>query len=403
MKKRFSVIALLISAAGAALGFFSGGLVAALLGNVCNYSVENVVKIITSGYCAAAAVFFGYLGLRLGLWLDAGKYRIVNPRPMVTVAALLLAFAAGALGQTLYCLENQSYLSTVQVSGEMSGAHIVLLMDESSSMNSYVDTCKEAACAFVDELNEDFSLQFMAFSYDVKDRNTSQFLPMTDKNKEVVKDVIRNAYDMGGTDFDLVLAKALDTLSDHADPDYKSVVILLTDGADYIDDSATRQTLSSDDVAFFTVRITMDDQLAQQDPAVQALIDLADEDFVLTTGVYGDLKTGDVIKALQDAMSIAGTKQITKWKLVLTTKSVWTGEETGIHQWIARLAMCAALSLIAALAYCGSLNLVQALINLTVGAGCGVVLQLLPPVGIAVFLVLCMGAFVRLEEVTGDV
>jgi hypothetical protein len=254
----------------------------------------------------------------------------------------------------------------------------------------------------VDELNADISLQFMAFSYDVKDRNTSKFLPMTDANKAAVKDVIRDAYDMGGTDFDLALAKALKTLGDHADPDYKPVVILLTDGADYIDDPATRQALSSDELAFFTIRIT-DDQLSQQDPDVQALTALADEDFVLVSGVYGDLKTGDVIEALRGAMDIAGTEQVTKRKLVFTDHFVWTAEETGIHRWIARLFLCAVLSLAAALAYCGSLNMVQTVINLTVGAGCGVVLQLLPIIGIVVFGMLCMGAFVRLEEVTGDV
>lgn len=402
MKKRFCFSALVLSMAFAALGMPVSLAFEKFLTAVCNSSLYNIANVILAGFFAMVTLLLGYLGLQVGLWLNRKKYRAEKQPKKFLILALAGAFITGALCQVLFGLEYQTFSRTVQVDTQKTGAHVVLLMDKSNSMYYMQDACDEAACGFVDSLDENISVQFIAFAAGVKDENVSDFLVMTVENKEYMKDFIRAAEDEGGTDFDEVLEKAIDTLNTYADPAYKPIIIMLTDGVDDIEDTDILQTLqdTSSDISFFSVRLTEDDAGDRQDHRVQALITLAHSDFPITPNADGTVDINTVMAAFRDAMASASTIVEEYQKLVLGEDFLLAEHESSVLRVVARMLFCIAYTVLAAVAYYGKPDGKSLVVNGVVGTLCGAVMAFtMVGLGTLSVWILCLGAFAIMEEV----
>ena len=401
MKKKFNFLALLFSLLGSALGFCSGALPDMLLRKLCSDSFVPIIIIIVSGFSLAMAVLLGFLGLRLGLVTAKKSYRAENAKVVALVLAVLLVFVLGSVSQWVYALQMRTYSENVVVNGTMDGMNVVLLLDASGSMDDFEAVCKEAACNFVDTLNQNCNLQFMGFSDFVWAENKTDFLPMTDANKKIVKDVITNCKDGGGTDFDGVLVKAVDTLTSNTAADRKNVIIMITDGTDMVEDPYVIQPLQNDEISLFTIRITIDDpELASM---IQGLIDLADKDFVIDPADAASLNLTALSDALNEILAITGTQEQQYTKLELTDEALWQKHPFDAVRFLVELVMCTVLSLLFSLAYCGKIRFLDGLLSGVIGLVCGLLVSFLPAVGLIAVWVGCGSAFVTLAEADKNV
>lgn len=247
---------------------------------------------------------FGFCGIQLAMLLSR-TYK-VERQPLWWAAFLLacaLVFGIGAGGQYLFMYSREE----VMVSAEVD---MVLLLDASGSMdtNGYTAPRTEAACQFVDSLDEDCRLQVMSFAGRVLD--SSQMLTMDSANKNVLKQMISLIDAYGSTDFNEPLQMAMDTLNGQSRPNCNKAVILLTDGESNLDAGIVNAYVGSD-IRVFSIRISSKSNL---DADAQALADFAKStggfDAQLTPNPDGSINTGDMLKAFQDAFKATSDTEI---------------------------------------------------------------------------------------------
>lgn len=247
---------------------------------------------------------FGFCALQLAMALN--KTYKVERRPLWWVAflvACVLVFGVGVGGQYLFMYSKEEVVVPAEVD-------MVLLLDASGSMDSYGYTAPrtDAACQFVDSLDEDCRLQVMAFAGRVLD--SSQLLTMDSVNKSAMKQMISSIDASGATDFSEPLQKAKETLDSQGRQNCNKAVILLTDGESNVETSVVNAYMGSD-IRFFSIRISDRSYL---DGDAQALADLAQStggfDTQLTPRTDGSIDTADMLKAFQDAFEATSETEV---------------------------------------------------------------------------------------------
>lgn len=311
MKKHiFDIKMWLITAVFALIGIF----VFHGLGYILESFIETSTRrhVFVNGILTAlffvVPLIFAWIGMRISLMLNRSRFEItgkvgsVRTLLIALVGCILLAFVT----QTLYALELRNEEEVIPGSDDelYKGTHIVLLMDSSDSMWADSVACEEAAIALINGLDETSSLQFIAFATNVMDRNVSDFLQLTASNKKVLTDFIKyDVFAAGGTDFNEPLERALDTLSAHRDPDYRPVILMLTDGYASIDDSVASRIKNDTELSLYTVRITDDAPGSAVDDMIKELLALADKDFTIPHSASGSVDVNDVLNAFRTAIS----------------------------------------------------------------------------------------------------
>lgn len=391
MKREFSLkcLALSVLLAGA-------GLYACLL--LADAGRESVPAALVWGFAAfALPLALGFLGLELGLWLDRKRYTALRPSRVASLLlALLLGGGLGAGCQLIYLVEYQNYTVTSTEDMEYKGVHAVLLMDGSSSMEKRRDACVQAACRLVDGLDENSSVQFAAFANNVMPRNVSDFLPMTRENRAQLQDFIRGTDLAGGTDFGPPLTLALTTLEEHADRDYRSIILMLTDGEAELSPDVSGPLADSDEIDLYTVRI-VENSSGSPSALAQALVDLAAEDFTIVPDGDGGVDVEEVLDAFWAALDGQAVVSHQRERLGLGTDlMLWNNSP---HYWWRILAGVLGCSLYAAVA--GLVYYRQAgrrlAVQLAAGAGTGAVLLAFPEAGLALLVLVCLGAYTTYE------
>lgn len=359
----------------------------------------------------AATLVLGYIGLEFGLLFNRKKYRTVGRRnPLLSlILAIVLGAGIGAVSGTVYSIDRITYTDTITVPGEFAGTHIVMLMDGSTSMDEEKAACAEAACQLIDSLDASVSLQFIAFAKNVADRNVSDFLPMNTVNRAAMKDFVRDVDLAGGTNFDIPLNMALETLRANDDGQHSQIILMLTDGWSTLDGSVKRALQSSDnDVKLYTVRLTDGGPIASAD--IQAMVDdlvaLADQDFPIVIGANNSVDISEVLAAFQAALA-AGTSTTvveTHTKLGFVPALMFHAGNT-VHWWriLASALGLAAAFAAAAVVYYGSVGIVRSLLNIVLGAAAGASMAWHPAIGLLLYVVFGLGAFISWKEAGPDV
>lgn len=350
-------------------------------------------------------VLTGYLGVQAALLLRRPKFVRKNSSGSLKAlaAALLVSAVVGCAGQLLYAMEWQIETTETIVGTQSKGSHVVMLMDVSGSMMDERPGCVEAACQLIDGLDDTTSMQFIAFAAAVKDENVSAFAPMTAENKSSLQAVIRSANMIGNTNFNQPLEMAIETLEQNREKDYRNIIIMLTDGAASVKDSV-KNVLADSDLELFTVRIT--DGANDSDADVQALIQLATQDFPVKSQPDGSVDVSAILKSLREALNSSRVITEEHKKLALGADTIFSANmEDFWWRPILQVVVFGLFSVLISLAYYGRQGLVSLVLNLASGVLCGVVLVEEPEFYPMLLIFLCFGAYTtyEIEEVPANV
>lgn len=349
-KKAFGTGAWLCSLAGAAVGAFA----AAFLRGDLESANE---RMIWSGAFFLAVFIGGFVGL--SIYFSTNKrWELVRPKNWLLslILAGALIFGVGAGGQMLFMRSSEEIVHPSEVD-------MVLLLDASFSMerDGYAGPRNDAACQFVDSLNEDCRLQVVPFTAFVTE--TSPLLTMDDQGKSDLKQFINNIDDTGLTDFDAPLSVALDTLAFQGREEANKAIVLLTDGEGTLSESVVSACLTSG-VQVFSVRITSESLLSD---AARALVDLVEQSGGFDTRLApssGTVDTAEMLKAFQLAFRATTERQ----DVMLEQLLVHSEEEASTYQLAVRAAALILLSVLFGLGYYGRLEIPRLLLNVACGA-----------------------------------
>lgn len=132
--------------------------------------------------------------------------------------------------------------------------NIILAMDRSSSMSGdKIEKSIQAAQNFVDILAEQDCLSVLTFTSSVS--ILTELVTITDSSKQEIKNTLATISTTGGTDIEEALQATLNYANN--DPQYQSLVILLSDGQSNVNDSVL-QELSNNEQRVITVGIGND-------------------------------------------------------------------------------------------------------------------------------------------------
>lgn len=402
MKKKFDFLGLVLTSIFATWGL---GMATAV-----NYLADqSLTAVFITVLSFILPLLLGFLGLRLSLWLHRKKYHVKGSGGIAKrlLAVLVLTAVLSGIGQLLYAIEWQTYTVDTVVETPMKGRHVVLLIDISGSMQDKKDACIEASCQLVEGMDESTTMQVIAFASTVTDRCTSAYLPLTADNKTMLQEMIRSVDMAGGTNFNQPLEMAIKTLRDSQDPEYRSMILMLTDGQASVDDTITG-TLTDPDcgIELFTTRITNgnDGKDANQD-----LISLAVQDFPIAQQADGSVDMSNVLDTLLAAINHQKTVHEEYRKLALGSDLLFHffEESSSEAYWWRPMIAAAVFGLYAVLvsvAYYGKPSKISLLLSLAAGLITGFALEF----EISFFplpLLICLSGFAvyEIEEVKPDV
>lgn len=322
-------------------------------------------RILWSGGFFLAVYLAGWIGMTAGLWIVSAmlKIRIQYSAKRIPVFLLCaaLVFGIGAGGQALFMRSEavEEYHPTP--------VDAVLLLDDSSSMEIYdYDVSRtEAACRFVDSLDENTRVQVIAFSGLVR-----EYVPFTaadESGRETIKEGIRRIDLTGRTDLDLSLSAAVDSLSENSREGCSKAIILLTDGEAPVSDVNAQKTGESG-IRLFSVRITDSETSASEENPqdIKALTDLTAEtggaDIVINPASDGSVSTDELINAFQTAFEAAvEIVHLVPDGLLVTKAGI------SMYQWAIRILTILLAALMAAFGYYGKAQPAQLLSALLCG------------------------------------
>ena len=357
---------------------------------------------VVSGILISVAFFLflllaGFAGMMAGMTSRKKKYKIdIRVAGKRLIAVLLTLALLVSIGQLLYCVEKQKYTEEIVIDDSLKGLHLAVLMDISGSMDNEQEACVEAACQLIDGLSESDSMQFIAFAATVPERGESEFLPMTSANKAVLKDMVRSVDMMGGTNFNEPLDKAITTLQNNQDSEYSSVIMMITDGEDSVDDRI-RNVLAdpNGDIALFTLRIT--DTSVVSDPDVQNLIDMAEMDFPIVPQADGTVDVTAIQDAFQAAVNYQRVIVEEHEKLGMGSDLIFdTADDSLWWRPVIQIVVFALYALLISIAYYGKTGVVSVVLSLATGAATGWVITH-SAMWYIILLTVCLTAFTILE------
>lgn len=396
MRKKFDILGLIFSVILAGVGI---GAVMACFPYHLRESAP--VAIATTGLLLMVPLLTGYDGLRLSLRLRRKKFRAPDSKAAArrVIVVALIAGLLGAGGQVLYGLEWETYTEETVVDTSTKGRHIVLLMDISGSMKEEKPACIEAACRLIDGMDDTTTMQVIAFAASVTDRCTSQYLPLTPENKTTLQNMIRSVDMGGGTNFNQPLDMAIQTLKGSADPEYRSMILMLTDGKEAVNDTI-RGTLTdpASGIELFTVRIGTD----ASDHNVRDLIDLAVQDFPIAQQTDGTVDITDVLDTLEKAANYQTVVQEEHRRLIMGGDQLlecFIANKNVEFWWrpVLQVVVMAVYAVLVSFAYYGRLGKGSLALSLAAGLATGLALALNQYVASPMMCVLCLGGFTVYE------
>lgn len=392
--KKFSISAWIFSLLGAGLGAAAAAYVFAMLSSGSG-EPSSARLIFWSGIFFLAVFLGGFLGMTLAFRFS-GKYTVCRKRgwQITFLLSAALLFGTGAAGQALFMYSREKVVVPASVD-------IVLLLDYSYSMeqSGYDEARTEAACQFVDILDEECCLQVIPYTVIVKNEEISSFLMMDDQGKREMKDFIRSIDITGATDFNEPLKKAKETLDEKGRSGAYKTVILLTDGESYLDSDVTGAYISSD-IIVFSVCINSSGVLSYN---AQELADFAVNtggfDLQITPDASGNVDAVVLLDAFWDAF-----ESTSEMKDTMSNHLLIYSESTSVYQFIVRLITMLICAVLFALGYFGKISLPGAASGLV----CGTLLAVLLSLGISYIfniLMICLlmaSAFVCFKEERGE-
>lgn len=393
MKKKFGFLMWMLSAA----------VTAAVFSLWIMINPIQHVDTVLSGVLYSIAYFASFLlcgfgAVRLAIWIGRKKYQ-VNTAGMGKrlVAVLVMVAMLGGIGQLLYSIEKQKYTKEIIIDDTLKGLHLAVLMDVSGSMKEEREGCVEAVCELIEGMDEANSMQFIAFSGTVTDRGESAFLPLTAANKITLQDMVRSINMVGGTNFDEPLDKAIATLQDNMDPDYSSLIIMVTDGDAPIDSRIANVLTDPDSgIELFTLRITDGSSSVSAD--VQAMIDMAAMDFPIVQQADGTVDVTAVQDAFREALNYQRVIEEEHEKLGLGKTLVFsTMDKTLWWRPVIQVVVLALYALLVSVAYYGKPSVISAVLNLALGAVSGLLLATGVYMGAYALFIVCVSAVAILE------
>lgn len=393
-KKSFGLLAWLCSVAGSLIG---AGLAIQMDLDVDAPAEERTMWM---GLFFVAIFVGGFLGLNLGLALDRRR-KVLRPRlwPVSFLLSGALLFGAGFGGQLLFMRAEEEITIPTEVD-------LVLLLDASGSMDIYTTPRTEAACQFVDSLDEDCRLQVISFTCrgDQPAMDQSPMLEMDSQGKDTLKEMIAGIDHQGGTDFNAPLRLALDTLDKEGRKKCDKAVIMLTDGYGEdmpdLDEELTDDYLD-DEVKLMTIRISDSNDLYG---APEALVEMAEEtggfDTWLEPNRDGSVDTDDMLDAFEEAF-----QAVTEMRPIDSDGFLISSEETSVYQLLVRTATLLVCAFLFGLGYFGRIQW-KAILNLILAAVLSVLISQLEVdtiIGAAMTCLMLAGAYVTFVVEEGEV
>ena len=243
MKKlRFDWLMLILSVVFSAIP-------AIVLGNM----VDSVVMEDAVSRCILGALFFSLpLVFSLLAITAVEQYRkkdyilqTKGKRTVSLVLALVLGAILGGGGQLLYMIgiEEEEIIKDTSDSIDIS-----IMIDYSKGIENYTDDCEEAVCDFIDGSDDDTNIQLISFASTVFEY--SDLIQADDGNKEKMKDAVKSFDHTGGTDFDIPLTLAYETLTTSGKSD-KQAVLIVSDGDCKVDKDIQEQFTDEDIPVYF--------------------------------------------------------------------------------------------------------------------------------------------------------
>lgn len=340
----------------------------------------------------------GFLTMQLVLLFQRKKYNLQTKGAFVRFVAVLLVTAVlAAVSQLLYCFEWQTYSTEKVIENKTKGSHVVLLMDISGSMKDERSACIDAACELVNSLDENTSMQFIAFAGTVEPRNKTAFLNLTPDNKLVVQDVIRNVKMEGGTNFNYPLEEAMDTLIQNQDPDYRSMILLLTDGREATVNAQNKQKLrDNSQIELFSLRVVPANATISKEE--KELMELAVKDFPLEQQKDGSLDMSTVLQTFKTAINHKKVEVEWHKKLAMGSDVVFGSDNQG-YWWraVTQIVMFTLYSVLLSVAYYGKPGIPSLILSLAAGALTGWVAGIDVNLMGFVLAILCLSAYTVYE------
>lgn len=398
--RKFSFAAWLSSLVGAALG--AVGSVAGTAGVIRIvrrvFSPEwggNNLLIPWYGAFFAGMFAGGWLGLNLWIkWNRNYEIQRSGGRLGTFLPVLLLLFGTGAGGQALFMYSKEEVAVSAAVD-------MVLLLDASGSMDmaGFSLPRTEAACQFVDSLDEDCRLSAIAFASIVLD--SSELRIMDARGKENTKEFIRGIDSVGATDFNLPLKAAMDILESEGRTDCRKAVLLLTDGEGELAQNLAGEYLEKG-ILVYTIRLSASSGTSSYARELaEFAADTGGFDTCLKPDSDGSVDTADMLAAFQDAFRASTQTQ------VVMRGELMNVEGNTAYQFLVRLVTLCLYSLFCGIGYFGRPRKAALFLNLLMGAVWSGLLYLFPgEKGVFYLLLLCVlmtSAVVCIEPDGGEV
>lgn len=347
----------------------------------------------------AICLTMGLLGLEAEIFLRRKRFVPTVKRSIVkkVICAALIGAMLGAAGQALYALEINVERKTEKDNTKTKETHIVLLMDYSGSMMNSIEDEKEVTCRLIEELDESTSLQVIAFSDTVENRAVSDFMPMTESNKDALQSFVRGIdIWFGGTNFDLPLEKAYETLYANKKSDCRSAVVMLSDYEKYgytlITDIGDR--IKGEGFEIYSVRLASQ---GSQPDANDLFMQYADEDFAVAKNSDGSFDTEELLKALTQSVKGKSKGGISDVSAQLGEEILTAEAEPEAGKIIIRIIVYGIFSMAAGYVYYGYESGMKLLLNFAVGAVPGVASLINPVFGYILLMLAGAGSFTRFE------
>ena len=201
------------------------------------------------GLLLAFAFLSGYGMFRLCL-LVFKKYKIIDPKNLFLRLGVvtLLIFFIGFVGQYLFMIDRKTEV-------ESSDVNVIFAIDTSGSMKDYDESREAITKEFISCFSDKSQVMFLPFGGTIIDRCLTEFIPMTQENKDLCVLLESQLISSGVTNYDTMLDFSYDIINKHSPEGKEPIVIVLSDAiGDVSNDIKTKY--NKDNIRVFSLQIS---------------------------------------------------------------------------------------------------------------------------------------------------
>lgn len=317
------------------------------------------------GLLLAAAFLCGYGMFRLYLLLFK-KYKILESKKLLLRLGIvaLLIFIIGSAGQYLFMIDTKTDVSD-------SEANVIFAIDMSGSLKDYDESRETITKEFINCFNEKSQMMLLPFGGTIIERCVTEFLPMTQDNKDLCILLETQLISSGITNYDIMLDYSYEVINNYAPEGKKPVVVVLSDAVGDVSDEI-KTKYDKDNIQVFSIQMSKGDNGAKASFA----------DFAKDTGgknIKIDIGSDNSIDKEQilQAYALITLSDISTDFILNTELSIFSTLDVGFIKHLSRLVFFVVLMVLASIGQFGRPDKKSLILNILLGCVAFVVVSII--------------------------